>query len=200
MFSDYEIKTLRKRNYNKIRELIRISFGLGVNLRCPSLFKDSLKIAFCVCSRYRVVNVKNILFTLGGVHSICTALQTCVSIIKMIYFLFVQRNLYVLLDKAQSHEIIRQSEIFRNGKVTNVLSICYKYFLIFFVADFPVLRRLIKIIRDIMENNWKNIRAQLLFYICSCAVIISNYFFSALFLNMYHQIKGTPNYEHVLPD
>ncbi|XP_046808398.1 LOW QUALITY PROTEIN: odorant receptor 63a-like [Lucilia cuprina] len=112
-------------------------------------------------------------------ESICTALQTCVSIIKMIYFLFVQRNLYVLLDKAQSHEIIRQSEIFRN--------------------DFPVLRRLIKIIRDIMENNWKNIRAQLLFYICSCAVIISNYFFSALFLNMYHQIKGTPNYEHVLP-
>ncbi|KAI8120080.1 Odorant receptor 63a [Lucilia cuprina] len=151
---DYEIKTLRKRNYTKIKELIRISFSLGVNLRCPSLFKDSLKI-------------------------ICTALQTCVSIIKMIYFLFVQRNLYVLLDKAQSHEIIRQSEIFRN--------------------DSPVSRRLMKIIRDIMENNWKNIRAQLLFYICSCAVIISNYFFSALFLNMYHQIKGTPNYEHVLP-
>ncbi|XP_037815402.1 odorant receptor 63a-like [Lucilia sericata] len=187
MFCDNEIKTLKKRNYNKIKELIRISLGLGVNLTSPSLFKDSLKIInilLVICSGISMYGHWSYTTRYGDdltkiAESICTALQTIVSMIKMIYFLFVQRKLYVLLDQAQSHEIIRNSEIFRK--------------------DSPISRRLIKIIRDIMESNWKNIRAQLLFYICSCAVIISNYFFSALFLNMYHQIKGTPNYEHVLP-
>ncbi|KNC26549.1 putative odorant receptor 63a, partial [Lucilia cuprina] len=44
MLADNEVKDLKKRNYHKIRELIRISLGLGVNLTRSSLFKDSLRI------------------------------------------------------------------------------------------------------------------------------------------------------------
>lgn len=41
---DNKVKDVKKRNYRKIRELIRISFGIGVNLTSPSLFKDALKL------------------------------------------------------------------------------------------------------------------------------------------------------------
>lgn len=49
-----------------------------------------------------------------------------------------------------------------------------------------------------MEKNWNGIRIQLIYYICCSIGIISNYFFGALFTNMYHQIKGTPDYKHIL--
>ncbi|XP_065362234.1 odorant receptor 63a-like [Calliphora vicina] len=189
MFSDNEVQDLRKRNYNKIKELIRISLGLGVNLTSSSIIKDSLKIInllLVICSAVSMYGhwcyTRRYFDDISKIaESICTGLQTIISMIKMIYFLFIQRKLYVLLDQAQTHEIIRKSEIFQKDK------------------DFPISGKLKKIIHNIMELSWKNIRHQLIFYICCCAGIISNYFFSALFVNLYHQIKRTPNYKHVLP-
>ncbi|KAI8120078.1 Odorant receptor 63a [Lucilia cuprina] len=113
-----------------------------------------------------------------NIYSVCTALQTIVSMIKMVYFLFIQRKLFILLTKAQSHEIIRNIDVFHK--------------------DFAISHKLKTIIHDIMEINWKDIRGQLIFYICCCAAIISNYFFVALFKNIYHEIKKTPDYEHIL--
>ncbi|XP_037809227.1 odorant receptor 63a-like [Lucilia sericata] len=187
MLADNEVKNLKKRNYHKIRELIRISLGLGVNLTRSSLFKDSLRIINLILvissglSMYGHWSYTTRYFKdLSKIaESVCTALQTIVSMIKMVYFLFIQRKLYILLTQAQTHEIIRNIDIFHK--------------------DFPISNKLKKIIHDIMEINWKDIRGQLIFYICCCAGIISNYFFVALFKNIYHEIKKTPDYEHILP-
>ncbi|KAM7358552.1 odorant receptor 63a-like [Cochliomyia hominivorax] len=187
MISENEVKTLKEQNYSKIKELIRISFGLGVNLTSPSLIKDSLKILnifLVVCSGLSMYGhwsyTKRYFEDLSKIsESVCTAFQTMVSMIKMIYYLFVQRKLYVLLNQAQTHEIIRKMEIFR--------------------GDFPNKEKLKNILHDIMEKNWKNIRVQLIFYICCCTAIISNYFFVALFTNIYHDIKDTANYQLMLP-
>ncbi|XP_005178182.2 odorant receptor 63a [Musca domestica] len=97
----------------------------------------------------------------------------------MVYYLFIQRRLYYLLYKAQTHEYIRKIDIFHK--------------------NFPMSERLQAKIDEILDASWKNINGQLIFYICCCAAIISNYFFMALFQNIYHTWKETPNYEFVLP-
>lgn len=43
MMSEKEVELLKKRYYQKIKELIRISLGLGINITSPSKLKDSLK-------------------------------------------------------------------------------------------------------------------------------------------------------------
>lgn len=73
-----------------------------------------------------------------------------------------------------------------------------KNFKKFLIIDFPINDKLKKTVHDIMEKNWNGIRVQLIYYICCSIGIISNYFFGALFTNMYHQIKGTPDYKHIL--
>ncbi|XP_073837171.1 odorant receptor 63a [Musca autumnalis] len=187
MLSDKEVQLLKRRNYKQIKELIRISFGLGVNLTSPSTFKDSLRIINVILIvsstislyahwAYTVESIKDIPKI---AESVCTAFQTLISIIKLIYYLFVQRRLYHLLYKAQTHEYIRKIEIFHK--------------------KFPMCDRLQHRIDEILDASWKNINGQLIFYICCCAAIISNYFFMSLFQNSYHAWKGTPNYEHVLP-
>ncbi|KAM7358550.1 odorant receptor 63a-like isoform 2-T2 [Cochliomyia hominivorax] len=187
MFFDNKDDVIRRHNKNKIKELIRISLSLGVNLSSSSNPKDALKLInlfLVICSGLSMYGhwsyIKRYIDDISKIaESICTGLQTIISIIKMVYYLFIQRKLYILLQKAQTHEIIRKSEIFQK--------------------DLSISCKLKKFIQELMERNWKNIRMQLIFYICCCTLIISNYFFSALFLNMYHGIKKTPNYKHELP-
>ena len=38
------VEEIYKRNYNSIKVLIGVSFGLGVNLTAPSKIKDALKL------------------------------------------------------------------------------------------------------------------------------------------------------------
>ncbi|XP_075160533.1 odorant receptor 63a [Haematobia irritans] len=188
MLSEKEVQLLKKRNYNKIKELIRISFGLGVNLTSPSKFKDSLRIINVILVVASLLSlyahwsytVRSIRDIPKIAESICTAFQTLISIIKMIYYLFIQRRLYHLLEKAQTHEFVRKIEIFHKG--------------------FPMSERLKDKIDEILESSWKNINAQLIFYICCCSAIISNYFFMALFVNFYNGWKGAPaDYEPMMP-
>ncbi|XP_061402872.1 odorant receptor 63a, partial [Musca vetustissima] len=186
MMSEKEVELLKKRNYNKIKELIRISFGLGVNLTSPSPLKDSLKIINIILVVSSVISFYgHWCYTIESIkdipkiaESVCTAFQTLISVIKMVYYLFIQRRLYYLLLKAQTHEYIRKIDIFHK--------------------NFPMSERLQMKINEILDASWKNINGQLIFYICCCAAIISNYFFMSLFLNIYHAWKETPNYEHVL--
>uniref|UniRef100_A0A1I8P741 Odorant receptor n=2 Tax=Stomoxys calcitrans TaxID=35570 RepID=A0A1I8P741_STOCA len=113
-------------------------------------------------------------------ESVCTAFQTLISVFKMIYYLFIQRRLYVLLNKAQTHEFVRQIEIFHTG--------------------FPMCERIKGRVDKILESSWKNINAQLIFYICCCVAIISNYFLMAVIVNIYNSWNGAPpNYEPMLP-
>ncbi|KAM7357095.1 odorant receptor 63a-like [Cochliomyia hominivorax] len=187
MLPEDDAKAIKKHNYNKIKELIRISFGIGINLTSPSSFKDSLRLlniflVFCSgLSMYGhwsyTTRYTNDLSKMS--ESVCTAFQTIVSMIKMIYCLFVQKKLYVLLNQAQTHEIIRKIEVFQ--------------------GDFPNKEKLKRTINNIMERNWKDIRFQLIFYICCVTAIISNYFLVAVFTNIYHEIKETPSYQLVMP-
>ncbi|KAI8120079.1 Odorant receptor 63a [Lucilia cuprina] len=146
MLADNEVKDLKKRNYHKIRELIRISLGLGVNLTRSSLFKDSLRIInlilvissgfsmyghWCYTTRY--------FKDLSKIAECLHALQTIVSMIKMVYFLFNTTKIIILLTKAQ---VMKLYEI-----------------LMYFTKILQSLIKLKTIIHDIMEINWKDIRA-----------------------------------------
>ncbi|XP_069967744.1 odorant receptor 63a-like [Bactrocera oleae] len=181
------VEEIYKRNYNSIKVLIGVSFGLGVNLTAPSKIKDALKLFnvilvvtsllslyahWCYFIRY----IDNIpLFA----ETVCTALQTLISAVKMVYYLFTQRTFYRLLDQTLKHEIIRKIEIFQH--------------------DFPINRQLKQEIDDIMNGVWLSAKRQILFYFCCCVAIVCNYFFGSFFVNLYHQLKQTPDYKHILP-
>ncbi|XP_053955927.1 odorant receptor 63a isoform X2 [Anastrepha ludens] len=176
------VEEVRERNYNSIKVLFGVSFALGVNLTAPSKFKDSLKIinVILVVSStlslyahwcYLVRHFDSIPLI---AETVCTALQTLISTFKMVYYLFTQRTFYRLVDQALTHELIRKIEIFQ--------------------YDFPINNQLQQEIDDIMKGVWRNTRWQLLFYFSTCVAILCNYFFGALFVNLYHQLKQTPNY------
>ncbi|XP_028901880.2 odorant receptor 63a [Zeugodacus cucurbitae] len=182
-----DVEEIYKRNYNSIKVLFQVSFGLGVNLTAPSKIKDALKlfnVILVVASLlsmyahwcYLIRHFENIPLL---AETVCTALQTLISAFKMIYFLFRQHNFYRLLDQALKHVIIREIEIFKH--------------------DFPINQQLKREIDEIMNGVWQNARRQILFYFCCCVGIVCNYFFGAFLVNLYHQLKKTPDYKYVLP-
>ncbi|XP_017488345.1 PREDICTED: odorant receptor 63a [Rhagoletis zephyria] len=65
--------------------------------------------------------------------------------------------------------------------------------------NFPVKYQLKQEIDNIMTDIWRTTRRQILFYFSCCLAIVCNYFFAALFVNLYNQLKQTPNYKHILP-
>nr|QKN21371.1 odorant receptor [Bactrocera dorsalis] len=177
---------LYKRNYNSIKVLFRVSYTLGVNLTAPDKFKDSLKVIQIILIAssllslfahwwYLKRHIDNIPLIAEAVF---TALQIGMAAIKLIYFFFTHRTFYRLLDQTLTHEIIRKIEI---------------------LTDFPIDRQLRQEIDDIMNRVWRNTRRLFLFYFCCCVGIIANYFFTAFFVNLYHQLKQTPDYEFFLP-
>lgn len=65
-------------------------------------------------------------------------------------------------------------------------------------SGFPINRQLKQEIDDIMKRVWRNTRHLFLFYFCCCVGVIANYFFTAFFVNLYHQLRQTPDYEYFL--
>ncbi|XP_037949724.1 odorant receptor 63a-like [Teleopsis dalmanni] len=187
MLSDREIEALDKRNYQYLKEMVRISFAIGVNFTKPTFARESLRIlnifliltsTFSLYSHwYQIVYYSHDMKKIG--ESICTAFQTIVSIIKMIYCLDQQRRMAALLSKVRKHEVLQQIEIFH--------------------TDFAIKTQLKTEIDNIMNDVWKTIRIQLIFYIGSCLGIMSNYYITAIAVNAYHQHIGTPNYYPQLP-
>nr|QIZ85984.1 odorant receptor 12 [Bactrocera minax] len=176
-----------KRNYNSSKVLFRVSFALGVNLTAPSKAKNTLKIVHVILIVSSILSLyAHWCYLMRHFDSIpliaeavFTALQILMAAIKLIYFFFTHRTFYRLLDQTLTHEIIRKIEILQQ--------------------DFPINRQLKKEIDDIMNAVWRNIRRIFLFYFFCCVGIIANYFFTALFQNLYHHLKQTPNYEFILP-
>ncbi|XP_037948628.1 odorant receptor 63a-like [Teleopsis dalmanni] len=173
---------LEKRNYNRIKELIRLSFTLGVNLTKPTVFKESLKVINICLIVSSIVSIyghwAKVMKHSGNIpmvgEAICTAFQTLISVVKMIYFLFAQRRFQILLASVQRHEILQKMELFKK--------------------DFAVNKKLKLEVDNIMNDAWKDSRRQIIYYLSACIGICSNYFFVALGFNIYHQWKGTPNY------
>nr|XP_036217953.1 odorant receptor 63a-like [Bactrocera oleae] len=187
MYSITEIKTLRVRNHLLIRELKRISFIIGINLNAQTNLKEWWRIinilfiiTSCIALYPHWLMIKQ---AKGDIPLIAetstTALQTTTGLIKMAYLLFSQHILYKLLQKAETHELLQRIEIFQTGM--------------------PIKTTLKKEINAIMDTNWKQTRRQLLFTLGTCICILSNYFFYALFKNLYNYLQGTPNYVYILP-
>ncbi|XP_039966601.1 odorant receptor 63a-like [Bactrocera tryoni] len=187
MYSITEIKELRVRNHWRIRELKRVSFMIGINLNAQTKFKKWWRIiniliiiASCIALYPHWLMIKQ---AQGDIPLIAetstTALQTTTGLIKMAYMLFTQHRFHKLLQKAERHELLQRIEIFQTGM--------------------PIKATLKKDISAIMEINWKQTRGQLLFSLGSCICIMSNYFFSAFFKNLYNHLQGTPNYVYILP-
>nr|AYN70674.1 odorant receptor 63a2 [Bactrocera minax] len=187
MYSIIERKELRVHNIWRIRELKRISYIIGINLNAQTKLKRSL----------RIINVLIIIFSCialyphwlmikqaqGDIPLIAetstTALQTTTALIKMAYMLFNQHKFHKLLQKVETHDLLQRIEIFLTGM--------------------PIKPNLKREINAIMETNWKQTRRQLLFTIGTCICIMCNYFFYALFKNLYNHLQGTPNYVYILP-
>lgn len=62
----------------------------------------------------------------------------------------------------------------------------------------PVKRKLKREINAIMVTMWLESRGQFLYCSITCLCILSNYFFYAIFKNLYHQIQGTAEYVYIL--
>nr|XP_014094225.2 odorant receptor 63a-like [Bactrocera oleae] len=180
------VEEIYKRNYNSIKLLIGVTFGLGVNLTAPSKIKDALKLFNVILAVTSILSlyghwcyfIRHIDSIPLSAETVCTALHILMSVVKIVYYLFTQRNFYRLLDQTLKHEIIRKIEIFQH--------------------DFPINRQLKQEIDDIMNGVWLSAKRQILFYFCCCVGIVCNYTFGSIFVNLYHQLKQTPDYEYKL--
>ncbi|XP_036336884.1 odorant receptor 63a-like [Rhagoletis pomonella] len=112
-------------------------------------------------------------------EAVTTALQTTTTMVKMTYYFFMQHKFHALIDKVETHELLQRIEIF--------------------MTDMPIKMQLKQEIDTIMDTIWMESRRQLLSCLITCSCILSNYFFYAVFTNLYHQIKGTPDYVYILP-
>ncbi|XP_036336255.1 odorant receptor 63a-like [Rhagoletis pomonella] len=177
---------VRERNFNSIKVLFGVSYGLGVNLTAPSKFKESLRIVNVILVVSSTLSLyahwcylqRNFDSIPLLAETVCTALQTLISLFKMVYYLLRQRTFYRLLEQALTHDLIHKIEIFQH--------------------DLPVKYQLKQEIDNIMTDIWRTTRRQILFYFSCCLAIVCNYFFAALFVNLYNQLKQTPNYKHIL--
>ncbi|XP_039963177.1 odorant receptor 63a-like isoform X2 [Bactrocera tryoni] len=112
-------------------------------------------------------------------QTITTMLQTTTTMVKMTFYLFMQGQCRALLKKAEDYELLQGIKIFE--------------------TDMDIKAELKAEINAIMATIWKETRRQLLSCLITCSCILSNYFLYAFFTNLYHQIKRTPNYVHILP-
>ncbi|XP_014096877.2 odorant receptor 63a [Bactrocera oleae] len=187
MYNTEEFVELKKYNRFKIRELKAVSYILGINYGSETSLKKFLRvlnlllIIICGISLYpRWLMLER---ADGDVpliaETITTILQTTTSMVKMTFCLFMQGQCCALLKKAENYELLQGMKIFS--------------------TDMCIKTELKNEINSIMETIWMESRRQLLSCLITCSCILSNYFLYAFFTNLYHQIKKTPNYVHILP-
>ncbi|XP_019847162.3 odorant receptor 63a [Bactrocera dorsalis] len=187
MYNAAEFQELKNNNRFKIRELRKVSYILGINYGSETSLKRFLRvlnlflIIICAISLYpRWLMLER---ADGNVpliaETITTMLQTTTSMVKMTFCLFMQGQCRALLKKAENYELLQGIKIF--------------------LTDMDIKAELKVEINAIMATIWKESRRQLLSCLITCSCILSNYFLYAFFTNLYHQIKKTPNYVHILP-
>ncbi|KAH8235178.1 hypothetical protein KR032_009628 [Drosophila birchii] len=188
MYSTEEARTLERRNYHSIREMIRLSYTVGYNLMDAQ--PSRLRIWTVVLSLSSLASLyghwhmllKYIREIPRIVETAGTALQFVSSIFKMWYYLFTHRQIYELLRKARRHELLQDCEIFTE------------------MSDLPVVKTLRQEVEITMERYWGNTRRILLIYLYSCATLTSTYFLKSFLISLYQYFflpSGT--FEIVLP-
>ncbi|XP_034482326.1 odorant receptor 63a [Drosophila innubila] len=190
MYTTSEVEALEKLNYYRIREMIRVSWSVGYNMKKPTRWDVLLKlwsivfIASCLSSYYGhwMLFIRYIRDIPRITETISTVFQSLIAVVKMVYFLLAPRKFYVLLRRACRHEMLQECELFG------------------VVADMPIAKPLRRQVEDIMNRCWINKRRQLVSYLFVCSCILLNYFVTSLAINMYrYSNRDQENFEVVLP-
>ncbi|KAH8251063.1 hypothetical protein KR026_008538 [Drosophila bipectinata] len=190
MYTREEAEALKKRNYHRIREMIRLSYTVGFNLMDPSRCGQILRIWTIVLSLSSVASLyghwhmfrRYIQDVPRIVETVSTAFAFLTSIAKMWYFLFAHQQIYDLLRRARTHEILQKCELFER------------------MSDLPIAKVLHQKVETTMDRYWASIRRQLLVYLYSCICLSSNYFISSFVSNLYKYFTlPQGSYDIVLP-
>ncbi|KAH8327649.1 hypothetical protein KR074_006547 [Drosophila pseudoananassae] len=190
MYTREEAEALKKRNYHRIREMIRLSYTVGFNLMDPSRCGQILRIWTIVLSLSSLASLyghwhmfrRYIQEIPRIVETVSTAFQFLTSIAKMWYFLYAHQQMYDLLRRARTHEVLQECELFER------------------MSDLPVTKVLRQKVEATMDRYWASIRRQLLVYLYSCICLSSNYFISSFVSNLYRYFTlPQGSYDIVLP-
>ncbi|XP_017090579.2 odorant receptor 63a [Drosophila bipectinata] len=190
MYTREEAEALKKRNYHRIREMIRLSYTVGFNLMDPSRCGQILQIWTIVLSLSSVASLyghwhmfrRYIQDVPRIVETVSTAFAFLTSIAKMWYFLYAHQQMYDLLRRARTHEILQKCELFER------------------MSDLPIAKVLRQKVETTMDRYWASIRRQLLVYLYSCICLSSNYFISSFVSNLYKYFTlPQGSYDIVLP-
>ncbi|CAD7082283.1 unnamed protein product [Hermetia illucens] len=107
-------------------------------------------------------------------QSLCTCLQTLISVIKLFLWVFMEKRFYKLVKAAVDCELFNEVKMLdKNVKLTKNLRDKTK---------------------EIIEECWKSAQFQVRYYVIACTAVISFYFINALTVNTYHTIKGHTNH------
>ncbi|KAH8398806.1 hypothetical protein KR222_007497 [Zaprionus bogoriensis] len=190
MYTPGEAAALEQRNYQRIREMIRVTYSVGYNMRKPrrcDLILRLWSIFLIACSfasfyGHWQLFIRYLSDIPRITETISTVFQCLMAIVKLLYFLIAPRKFYVLLRRVCRHELLLQCEVFQ------------------LVADLPVAKPLGQQVERIMNSCWISTRRQLLFYLFTCIAILSNYFITSLVINSYRYFtQPHGNYEIMLP-
>ncbi|KAH8345736.1 hypothetical protein KR067_002853 [Drosophila pandora] len=192
MYTREEAEALKKRNYHRIREMIRLSYTVGFNLMDPSRCGQILRIWTIVLSLSSLASLyghwqmfRRYIHDIPRiVETVSTAFVFLTSIAKMWYFLYAHRQIYDLLRRARTHEILQKCELFERMSGESRLD-CVLQFPSFVFLDLPVANLLRQKVEANMDRCWASTRRQLLIYLYSCICVTSNYFISSFVTNLY---------------
>ncbi|EDV39861.1 uncharacterized protein Dana_GF24255 [Drosophila ananassae] len=190
MYTREEAEALKKRNYHRIREMIRLSYTVGFNLMDPSRCGQILRIWTIVLSLSSLASLyghwhmfRRYIHDIPRiVETVSTAFVFLTSIAKMWYFLYAHQQIYDLLRRARTHEILQKCELFER------------------MSDLPVAKLLRQKVEANMDRCWSSTRRQLLIYLYSCICVTSNYFISSFVTNLYRYFTlPQGSYDIMLP-
>ncbi|EDW70083.1 uncharacterized protein Dvir_GJ13602 [Drosophila virilis] len=190
MYTQHEAEALEKRNYHRIREMIRVTYTVGYNIMKPTSWDCALKLWSLVLIGSTLASyyghwqlIAHYIQDIPRIsESISTVFQSLMSVMKMVYFLMAPRKFYVLLRRACRHELLLNCELFEA------------------VADLPIAKPLRQQVDGIMNQSWISTRRQLMFYLFSCIGILLNYFLNSLVVNIYHYLtEPDSNFEVTMP-
>ncbi|XP_037907511.1 odorant receptor 63a-like [Hermetia illucens] len=177
-----DLEKIRKKNLDRMKIVRRITYTCGINISEPSFFKKFIVIhAFVVIfmsllSIYGHIAYISEHFTSVFMisQSLCTCLQTLISIIKLFLWVFMERRFYKLVKATVD------CELFNEVKMLDI--------------NVTITKTLREKTKKIIEDCWKRAQFQIRYYVVSCIAIISFYFLNALAINTYHSIKGNTNH------
>ncbi|XP_017840041.1 odorant receptor 63a-like [Drosophila busckii] len=191
MYTSEEAAAVEQRNYHNIKEVVRVNYTIGYNLRRATRWDWALRLwsvllilgSFASFYGHWNLFVRYVATDLSRIsESVSTVFQTLMSVVKMVYFLLAPRKFYELVRRCCCHQLLQDCELFE----------CVK--------QLPLASQLRQHIEQLMQACWTSTRRQLLYYLTCCCGILLNYYITALAVNIYqhYQLNGA-DYEVMLP-